>query len=77
MAYDRAIALDPKNVSAYYNCAALHERAGDLAGAIAKIAAALQADPGNTMLTDILNRLQASRDKRPGVVPILPGATLQ
>jgi len=55
----------------------LHERAGDLAGAIAKIAAALQADPGNTMLTDILNRLQASRDKRPGVVPILPGATLQ
>ena len=76
-AYDRAIALDPKNVSAYYNCAALHERAGDLAGAIAKIATALQVDPGNAMLADILNRLQAARDKRPGVVPILPGATLQ
>ena len=76
-AYDRVIALDPKNVNAYYNCAALHERAGDLAGAIAKIEAALRIDPGNAMLADILTRLQAIRDKRGGVIPILPGATLQ
>jgi len=76
-AYDRAIALDPKNISAYYNCAALHERTGDLAGAIAKIEAALRMDPGNATLTDILTRLQATRDKRGGVIPILPGATLQ
>ena len=75
-AYERTITLDPKNVSAYYNCAALYERAGNLAGAIEKIEAALKIAPDNTTLADILNRLKASRDKRPGVVPVLPGGTL-
>ena len=76
-AYDQAIALDPKNLNAYFNCAALYERTGNLTGAIERISTALQVEPGNTTLTDILNRLKAARDKHPSVVPILPGATLQ
>ena len=66
--YERVIELDPKNLSAYYNCAALLERMGRLDGAIEKIRAAITVEPDNAMLKDILARLvQAQRQPRTGV----------
>jgi len=57
--------LDPKNLTAYYNCAALYEKLGNLDGAIAKIRAAIKVDPDNATLREMLSRLLAAKATPP------------
>jgi len=77
--YERAIELEPKNLMAYFNCAALHEKLGNLDGAIEKIEGALTVDPTNATLKDILVRLKQVRDERtrPPAPPPAPPPTLK
>jgi tetratricopeptide (TPR) repeat protein len=63
------IALDPKNLTAYYNCAVLFEKQGDLDGAVEKIRAAVKISPDNSTLCDALSRLLGAKTNQfPDVV---------
>jgi tetratricopeptide (TPR) repeat protein len=62
--FGRLIELDPKNLSAYYNCAALYEKQGNLDAAIEKIRAAIKVDSDDTTLREALSRLLAAKANR-------------
>ena len=66
--YRRVIELDPKNLTAYFNCATLLEKLGRLDDAIKTIETALAVEPDNTLISEILARKHKAQRQQPPTV---------